>query len=396
MKNLLLTIVVFFKTFDVQSQIISHFDWDNNPVTQATVGPDAASVSSSAIADINGANDSNGLNPGTPKKDINLTIPASSLFDVEGIDVKIDYQREENQAFFFERGEGLKIEMNSGNISIGYRVQDGLGGFLSIASGNIYNVPYDDLYRTYQFSYDPNTGTGTFLVDGTSVWRNDGPDNRNLFWNSSDDVIIGRLMDGSGRDKTCLDNLVIERIPASQSQLPVELENFTAALQDEEQVGIEWTTVSEKDNDFFTVERSADGVQWEILEQVSGAGNSDDKLSYHAVDQNPLNNRSYYRLRQTDFNGTYTYSKIVSVFVEIKIKVEIFPNPATQYIEIQNIGEEPGFITLHDFSGQVVRQLKKAEHTKATINVSDLPNGIYLLQFDNGTAKAVEQIMISH
>ncbi|MGV9013960.1 MAG: hypothetical protein ACOH13_15320 [Flavobacteriales bacterium] len=98
-----------------------------------------------------------------------------------------------------------------------------------------------------------------------------------------------------------------------QNPLPIELLSFTA-LANGDRVDLAWATASEKDNDHFNVERSADAVTFEPISQVSGAGNSQGVLHYTDVDRQPLPGLSYYRLRQTDFNGTATVSPAVPVF----------------------------------------------------------------------------------
>jgi len=74
-----------------------------------------------------------------------------------------------------------------------------------------------------------------------------------------------------------------------------------------------WVTSNEINNDYFTIEKSNDGINFEIVEIILGAGNSDILLEYSFVDKNPINGISYYRLKQTDFDGKFEYSDIISV-----------------------------------------------------------------------------------
>lgn len=76
---------------------------------------------------------------------------------------------------------------------------------------------------------------------------------------------------------------------------------------------LNWTTATEHDNDYFVVERSADGVLFESVERLPGAGNSAHTLDYTALDPWPLKGLSYYRLRQVDYDGAWAWSQIVSV-----------------------------------------------------------------------------------
>jgi len=94
--------------------------------------------------------------------------------------------------------------------------------------------------------------------------------------------------------------------------LPIELLSFEAKISGEV-INLVWTTASETNNDYFTVERSKNGLDFEDIIKMDGAGTSGRGITYLAVDDNPLPNVSYYRLKQTDYDGTFTYSKIVAV-----------------------------------------------------------------------------------
>ena len=94
--------------------------------------------------------------------------------------------------------------------------------------------------------------------------------------------------------------------------LPVTLSNFDATLNDGV-VNIVWTTQSEIDNDYFTVERAKDAIEYENVVEVLGAGNSIVRIDYSATDEEPLYGTSYYRLKQVDYDGTFSYSDIVSI-----------------------------------------------------------------------------------
>jgi hypothetical protein len=97
--------------------------------------------------------------------------------------------------------------------------------------------------------------------------------------------------------------------------LPITLISFTARAIDNEIVTTHWVTASEVNNDYFTVERSTDAQNWEQVGTVQGAGNSTTTLNYTFIDQAPLSGLSYYRLKQTDFDGTATYSHIEAVMI---------------------------------------------------------------------------------
>ncbi len=94
--------------------------------------------------------------------------------------------------------------------------------------------------------------------------------------------------------------------------LPVTVLNFLARMNNSETI-LMWSTTSEINNDYFTVERSEDGLNFSPIKQVKGAGNSEIKKEYITYDESPLPGTSYYRLRQTDFNGASKIFNMVSV-----------------------------------------------------------------------------------
>ena len=101
------------------------------------------------------------------------------------------------------------------------------------------------------------------------------------------------------------------------SILPVELVDFKAQMIDDA-VELTWITMSEKDNDYFSVERSVDLVNWETISVIAGRGFSSSVYYYSLFDSSPLKNVSYYRLKQTDVSEQYSYSKVVSIENVIK------------------------------------------------------------------------------
>jgi len=121
----------------------------------------------------------------------------------------------------------------------------------------------------------------------------------------------------------------IGTVNKSLTSLPIALESFNAK-QVQNTVELTWQTASEENNDFFTLERSADGQVFETITTVKGAGNSKEERDYKFVDQNPYEGLSYYRLSQTDFDRTKKQFNPVSVnFARENADFRIFPNPAS-------------------------------------------------------------------
>lgn len=115
--------------------------------------------------------------------------------------------------------------------------------------------------------------------------------------------------------------------------LPVELMSFEANLENGE-VYLDWKTASEINNDYFEVQRSENGDDWEPIGEVDGNGTINEVISYDFADKSPLFGASYYRLKQVDFDGQFEYSPIVSInnaFTGQRMKAVVFPNPTSQH-----------------------------------------------------------------
>ena len=111
--------------------------------------------------------------------------------------------------------------------------------------------------------------------------------------------------------------------------LPITLVHFDAKPVDNSRVKVEWTTAEEIGNAFFTVERSQDGTAFTAIGAMDGAGDSNQLINYEFIDNRPLNGPSFYRLKQTDFNGEFEYSWLVRVYVNRNedIAMSLYPNP---------------------------------------------------------------------
>ena len=176
--------------------------------------------------------------------------------------------------------------------------------------------------------------------------------------------------------------------------LPVEVVDFTGH-QDGNAVVLEWTTLSEKDNDYFEIERSTDGENFVTLGRVEGAGNSTIRIEYSFADNEPVQGRAYYRLSQVDYDGTRSYAdRLVSVAYTLgsDISLTIVPNPTRGQFNVLVIGATDGVAKLLTQSGTLVRVVDIHSFDES-IDISDLPNGIYILQYQTGEKVVHERII---
>jgi hypothetical protein len=160
--------------------------------------------------------------------------------------------------------------------------------------------------------------------------------------------------------------------------LPIELLSFDAK-PDNGFVDIAWTTLSETNNDYFTIEKTKDAISYETIKNIDGAGNSNILLNYSAKDNEPFSGVSYYRLKQTDFDGKFSYSNIVSVDFEKSQGVTIYPNPFSTFaaITINDASQINNYeLRIYNVLGTVVMNTILTEQNTA-IETSILPAGIY-------------------
>src|SRR5690606_25755494 len=156
-------------------------------------------------------------------------------------------------------------------------------------------------------------------------------------------------------------------------------------------------TASEKNNDFFAIERSVDGRNFEVIGQVKGAGNSNTINAYAFADKNPANGVAYYRLKQTDFDGKYEYSKIVSVAFEGKVAqvvINAYPNPTASVLNV-NVNGVAGKISLEitDVTGRTVKNLQINAGENTAVNVESLPKGLYQIRVISSNGTTVSKFM---
>jgi hypothetical protein len=162
------------------------------------------------------------------------------------------------------------------------------------------------------------------------------------------------------------------------SPLPIELLHFSAEAR-KDHVRLAWSTSSEINNDYFTIEKSADGRLWAEMGKVEGAHNSTTLREYMLDDREPLEGISYYRLKQTDYDGQFTYSDPVPVVYKGNLtSFTVFPNPASDKAFLSGPGHR-ATIQIYDMSGAICRKFE-SEGQIHEVDLENLPDGIYTVQ----------------
>jgi len=251
-------------------------------------------------------------------------------------------------------------------------------GFWNInASLNSNNGNYDLTLNNTNFSATSNftTVVTSPLTPPTSLsWTLDGICDAT----STASTTIRRGMNGFGTFGTG------QAIPIV---LPIELLSFSGENKNNENL-LYWTTATEFNNSYFTLEHSSDGRNFSGIEIIPGSGNSTFAISYEAIDHHPYK-ISYYRLKQTDFDGRSSYSQTIVLSNKSNSTVlEFYPNPVSNILNLFIGGnyEEPVQIRILDPTGRILysekRNLNKDDFS-IQINTSDFSTGSYFLQVYN-------------
>lgn len=172
-------------------------------------------------------------------------------------------------------------------------------------------------------------------------------------------------------------------VPTS-ANLPVELIGFTATRSGTG-VALNWATASETNNDYFGVERSSNASNWIRLGMVMGAGNSNEIRQYTFTDTDPLNGTSYYRLRQTDFDGAFEFFGPVAVVCDASAGgFQVYPNPAGDMVYVAGRPDARVRISLCTISGKVLFSQSVEDLSRpVSVNLQEYPKGMYILKVES-------------
>lgn len=364
------------------------FEWEGTDPTQATVGISATSVERRAAIKLRVDNNTQGLaaaTNGNGNKNIALTFVDNPAFNVSGIDLSFDYQKDDITEVLFSRNNFV---MGTGGMNISYRVTEAGGNCSARISSGTYPIPTDDVYRNYRFRYDPNSGQAVLSQDGVTLWSNAGAETpgQPLCWIGDGAITVGSDLDGNTIGKALLDNLHFQRI-ALEAGLPVELTRFTATAR-QGQVELYWQTASETESDYFEIERAEGADDWETIYRMTGRGTTYETTNYRAIDTDPPANTIYYRLRQVDYDGRTSLSQIVVVHrkhTTRDVTRTVFPNPVTDYLYV-GISTPP---LLYDSAGHLVPVTTQQDGEGYRLTTGHLAPGIYFLP----TGKVVHTVV---
>lgn len=254
---------------------------------------------------------------------------------------------------------------------------------------------------TFSETIDFDPGIGTFLLtsidekntfiqkldtDGNFVWAGAiGGTGRGIHIDPSCDILLTgdysttTDFDPSEAVYNLTDNGTIDfyvlKFNGMCNALPIEMTAPLRVHLNNQTAILTWKTATETNNSGFEIQRSKDGIEWQRIGWQVGQGNSLTLHTYTYIDKKPLDGTSYYRLKQVDLNGDFSYSNVVSLRY-IRTQVSVYPNPVQDKLYIDTNEQPIDQVLIFDMTG---RQFI-AKIVNNSIDVSTFPNGIYTIR----------------
>lgn len=182
----------------------------------------------------------------------------------------------------------------------------------------------------------------------------------------------------------------------SITPLPIELLTFKGYC-DNNTILLEWTTASELNNDYFTIETCKNGFEWLTVGDVEGSGTFTGMLNYTYYTPTYGKSINYYRIKQTDYDGKYEYSPVISVLgceSNDFFDVNLYPNPTTGVIKFSAI-KYPDNVTLIEIYNTSGIKIYESLTYQETIDISAFENGIYEVRISFGSVVKFQKIILS-
>ncbi len=178
--------------------------------------------------------------------------------------------------------------------------------------------------------------------------------------------------------------------------LPVELLYFKAIAQ-VNQVDLNWVTASELNSDYFEVEKSEDGLTYDVLARVQAAGTTNERVDYQVIDEKPQPGKTYYRLKQADLDGKVSTLGVVLVDYDGFRNSTVYPNPLRVGNDLTvELNFKPKYsleITVYDLAGRLLKRIITKESSVAlSVNLSA---GLYLLRIASPEYQGVNRFSVS-
>jgi hypothetical protein len=301
----------------------------------------------------------------------------------DGNDI-INYSQSVNNIYSGGFGDGantLSFMQNANNIFIGGN-GDGWNSTSFIQSiNNIFAGGNGDGWNNTNFL---QTGNDIFSGGNGDGWS------KTLTLQAGNNIYAGGIGDGWNA-------IYYKPIVA----LPVRIIYFKAEKLDAISAKISWETASEQNSNYFDVERGTNALQYKVIGKIAAIQNSNERLSYSFTDNSPEKGINYYRLKQVDLDGKYTYTPARALnFESINTEtVKYYPNPTEGIlnIEIQALAKELIIFNLFNTAGIVVNHFKieSIGQNLIQVNMGTLPKGIYFVHLKSNSLNSTHRVVLN-
>jgi hypothetical protein len=248
---------------------------------------------------------------------------------------------------------------------------------------------------TLQWNSDPlnNNQLNGFNPFESYISHYDASESRweNLEWPAIKPALPGTVANSFVQTASNVTDFSPFTVGSSGAALPVDLISFTAELQNRG-VLLTWNTASEKNNAYFAMERSTDGRTFSEIGRITGRGTSDIVNSYNYTDAAAAQTGVpivYYRLKQVDTDGKFTYSKVAPVTLNNTL-INLYPNPASERVTVT----APGTTQVQIINGQGQMVLQKAFTSSIEIDIRSLAKGVYIFRFLQGDKITTQKVSV--
>jgi Secretion system C-terminal sorting domain len=239
----------------------------------------------------------------------------------------------------------------------------------------------------------PNSGS-FFIVGGTliEIFKNGVPHPSGSFL-PGDEVKIKPLAIGAGNISWVGNQIGCATGGAINfnicvAPLPVIWKSSTTAIIKNKSTHITWAVASQINNDKYIIEHSKDGRNFSSIGEIEGNGTTNETNHYEYIHTSPSIGINYYRIKQVDYDGKYSYSDIAPVRYEGDSSINIYPNPTTSEVTVTT--SEPSSIQIFDVYGRVLSKQDISEGQN-TINISGLPSGILIFVVGDRRFKVLKE-----
>lgn len=289
--------------------------------------------------------------------------------------------------------DGGLVSSGGADIEIGAQLVLLNAARFDVVTGNFKNAGLVDICGTCCMSSNGNwRNTPTGIVTGTGGVNSGGNLNNQGTW----DVTVSWCATGTGLGLPIPEDCATAQGICFAIVLPVELLFFSANVVDNEFVDLNWATATELNSDYFEVERSNNGSDWEVIGKVTAAGTTAEKQEYIFTDIAPNEGTNYYRLIQFDLDGRESVSSVVAAQINVEgTPLQVYPNPASSsdYIVVNGIRFGDVLSIRNSSGGIALEQSMNESSNKMTLDISGLQAGMYFIHTELNSSNPVKLIV---